>query len=51
MPGIPQLVAASIGGLSLAIGMVLLLSGALLGLAIVVAGAALLVWSVVRPRA
>jgi hypothetical protein len=51
MPGIPQLVAASIGGLSLAVGMVLLLSGALLGLAIVVAGAALVVWSVVRPRA
>ena len=51
MPGIPQLVAASIGGLSLAVGMVLLLSGALLGLAIVVGGAGLLVWSVLRPRA
>ena len=51
MPGLPQLVAAAIGGLALAVGGVMLLSGVFLGGAVVLGGAALLVWSVLKPRA
>ena len=51
MPGLPQLVAAALGGLALAVGVVLILNGTFLGVAIVVGGAALLFWSVLRPRA
>lgn len=51
MPGIPQLVAASLGGLALAFGMVLLLNGVFLGGAVVLGGLALLGWSVIKPRA
>lgn len=51
LPGIPQLVAAALGGLALAVGLVALLGGAILfGAAIVVGGVALLVWSVQKPR-
>jgi len=51
MPGLPQLVAAALGGLALAVGLVALLNGGLVGVALLVGGAALLVWSVLRPRA
>lgn len=50
LPGLPQLVAAGLGGLALAVGLVLLLSGVLLGAAIILGGAALLVWSIQKPR-
>ena len=51
MPGLPQLVAAALGGLALAVGLVMLLNGAFLGGAVVLGGIALLYWSVLRPRA
>ncbi len=51
LPGLPQLVAAAVGGLTLAIGLVALLNGRFVGLALLVAAVALLTWSVLRPRA
>jgi hypothetical protein len=51
MPGLPQLVAAALGGLALAVGAVMLLSGVFLGGLVLLGGAALLVWSVLKPRA
>ncbi len=51
MRGLPQLVAAAAGALALAVGIVVLLNGALLGGAVVLGGVALLVWSMLRPRA
>ena len=50
-PGLPQLVAAAAGGLVLAVGLVALLNGNLVGILLLIGGAALLVWSVLRPRA
>lgn len=51
LPGLPQLVAAAIGGLTLAVGLVALLNGSLVGVLLLAGGAALLVWSLLRPRA
>lgn len=51
LPGLPQLVAAGLGGLTLAVGLVALLNGSYVGILLLVGGAALLVWSVLRPRA
>jgi hypothetical protein len=51
MRGLPQLVAAAVGALALAVGIVVLLNGALLGGAVVLGGVALLLWSALRPRA
>ena len=51
LPGIPQLVAAALGGLALAVGLVVVLNGLwLAGAAILVGGVALLGWSVQKPR-
>jgi hypothetical protein len=51
LPGLPQLVAAAAGGLSLAVGLVALLNGSVVGVLLLLGGAALLLWSVLRPRA
>jgi hypothetical protein len=51
IPGLPQLVAAALGGLALAIGLVALLNGNLVGVLIIVCGTALLLWSLLKPRA
>ena len=51
MPGVPQLVAAAIGGLALAVGVVMLLNGMFLGGGVLLGGIALLVWSVLKPHA
>jgi hypothetical protein len=50
MPGTPQLVAAAVGGLALAVGAVLLLNGAFVGGLVVLAGAALIWWSILKPQ-
>ncbi len=50
MPGVPQLVAASLGGLALAVGAVLLLNGLFLGGLVLLGGAALIWWSILRPQ-
>jgi len=48
-PGMPQLAAAAAGGLALAFGLVLILSGLyLVGAAIAVGGGALTGWSITR---
>lgn len=52
LPGLPQLVAAVVGGLALAVGLVALLNRSYVGGAVVVVcGVALLLWSVIKPRA
>ena len=51
MPGMPQLVAAAIGGLALAVGLVMLLNGAFFGGAVVLGGIVLLAWSLLKPHA
>lgn len=51
LPGLPQLVAAAAGGLALAVGLVALLNGSYVGVFVLVGGALLLLWSVLRPRA
>ena len=51
LPGLPQLVAAAVGGLTLAIGLVALLNGRVLGFVLLVGGVLLLYWSVLKPRA
>jgi hypothetical protein len=50
LPGLPQLVAAAAGGLAIAIGLVAVLSGALLGAALAAGGALLVWWSILKPR-
>jgi hypothetical protein len=50
VPGVPQLAAAAVGGLLLSIGSVLLLNGVFVGGALVLGGAALIWWSILRPR-
>lgn len=50
MPGVPQLVAASLGGLLLAVGTVLLLGGTFVGGAVALGGLALVWWSILRPQ-
>jgi hypothetical protein len=50
VPGVPQLVAAGAGGLLLAVGAVLLLNGVFVGGALVLGGAALIWWSILRPQ-
>ena len=50
MPGVPQLAAAAVGGLLFSIGSVLLLNGVFVGGALVLGGAALIWWSILRPR-
>jgi hypothetical protein len=50
VPGLPQLAAAALGGLLLAIGSVLLLNGLFVGGALVLGGAALIWWSILRPQ-
>lgn len=51
LPGLPQLAAAAVGGLTLAIGLVALLNGSGLGFVLLVGGALLLYWSILKPRA
>jgi hypothetical protein len=51
VPGVPQLVAAALGGLTLAIGLVAVLNGSLVGVLIIAGGTALLLWSLLKPRA
>jgi hypothetical protein len=51
LPGLPQLAAAAGGGLALAVGLVALLNGSVVGIVLLLGGAALLVWSVLKPRA
>ncbi len=51
LPGLPQLAAAAGGGLALAVGLVALLNGSVVGVVLLAGGAALIVWSVLKPRA
>ena len=52
LPGLPQLAAAAGGGLALAVGLVALLNGSYVaGAVVVLGGAGLMLWSVIKPRA